>query len=55
MFYERFEKQRPVILLDLQRMMLAADYEKAIAKNKIVVFVRDNETQRLVSMLFDYE
>ena len=53
MFYERFEKQRPVILLDLQTMMLAADYEKAIAKNKIVVVVRDNETQRLVSMLFD--
>ena len=55
MFYERFEKQRPVILLDLERIMWAADYEKAIAKNKIVVFVRDNETQRLVSMLFDYE
>ena len=55
MFYERFEKQRPVILLDLQRMMLAADYEKAIAKNQIVVFVRDNKTQRLVSILFDYE
>ena len=34
--------------------MLAADYEKAIAKNKIVVFVRDNETRRLASMLFDY-
>ena len=34
--------------------MLAADYEKAIAKNKIVVFVRDNEPE-LASMLFDYE
>ena len=55
MFYERFEKQRPVILLDLQRMMLAADYEKAIAKNQMVVFVRDNENRRLASMLFDYE
>jgi hypothetical protein len=55
MFYERFEKQRPVILLDLQRMMLAADYDKAIAKNQMVVFVRDNETRRLVSMLFDHE
>ena len=55
MFYERFEKQRPVILLDLQRMMLAADYEKVIAKNKIVVVVRDNENRRLASMLFDYE
>ena len=55
MFYERFEKQRPVILLDLQRMMLAADYDKAIAKNQIVVFVRDNENRRLASMLFYYE
>ena len=55
MFYERFEKERPVILLDLQRMMLAADYDKAIAKNQIVVFVRDNENRRLASMLFDYE
>jgi hypothetical protein len=55
MFYERFEKQRPVILLDLQRMMLAADYDKAIAKNQMVVFVRDNETRRLVSMFFDHE
>ena len=75
MFYKRFEKKRPVMLLDLQsqkiyaypyeefkaelgeksQAMLAADYEKASAKNKIVVFVRDNETQRLTSMLFDYE
>ena len=75
MFYKRFEKKRPVMLLDLQsqkiyaypyeefkaelgeksQTMLAADYEKAIAKNKVVVFVRDNETQRLASMLFDNE
>lgn len=75
MFYKRFEKKRPVMLLDLQsqkiyaypykefkaelseksQVMLAADYEKAIAKNQMVVFVRDNETRRLVSMLFDYE
>ena len=27
----------------------------AIAENKVVVFVRDDETRRLVSMLFDYE
>jgi hypothetical protein len=33
--------------------MLTADYEKAIAMNKVVVFVRDNLTKRLVSMLFD--
>jgi hypothetical protein len=41
-------------LSDKSQVMLAADYEKAIAKNKIVVFVRDNETRRLASMLFDY-
>ena len=41
--------------LRLNCSMLAADYEKAIAKDKIVVFVRDNENQRLASMLFDYE
>jgi hypothetical protein len=41
-------------LSDKSEVMLAADYEKAIAKNKIVVFVRDNETRRLASMLFDY-
>jgi hypothetical protein len=34
---------------------LTADYEKAVAQNKVVVFVRDNDTRRLVSMLFDYE
>src|SRR4051794_31066583 len=28
---------------------LATDYEKALAGNEIVVFVRDNETRRLVS------
>jgi hypothetical protein len=42
-------------LNERSQVMLAADYEKAIAENKIVVFVRDNETRRLVSMLFDYE
>ncbi len=42
-------------LSERSQVMLAADYEKAIAGNKIVVFVRDNETRRLVSMLFDYE
>ena len=34
---------------------LRDQYERAMATSKIVVFVRDNETQRLVSMLFDYE
>ena len=35
--------------------MLEAEYERAIAQDKIVVFVRDNETRRLVSMSFDNE
>ena len=34
---------------------LTTDYEKAIAQKKIVVFVRDNETRRLTSMLFNDE
>jgi hypothetical protein len=34
---------------------LTADYERARAKDKIVVFVRDNETRRLMSMLLDHE
>jgi hypothetical protein len=42
-------------LTERSQVLLTADYEKAIAENKIVVFVRHNETRRLVSMLFDYE
>jgi hypothetical protein len=49
--YKEFKAE----LSERSQVMLAADYQKAIAKNKIVVFVRDNETQRLASMLFDYE
>ena len=49
--YKEFKAE----LSERSQVMLAADYEEAIAKNKIVVFVRDNETQRLVSMLFNYE
>ena len=49
--YKEFKAE----LSERSQVMLAADYEEAIAKNKIVVFVRDNENQRLASMLFDYE
>ncbi len=49
--YEDFKSD----LSERSQVMLTADYETAIAKNKIVVFVRDNETQRLASMLFNYE
>src|SRR5208337_1043919 len=49
--YKEFKAE----LSERSQVMLAAYYEKAIVKNQIVVFVRDNETQRLVSMLFNYE
>ncbi len=49
--YKEFKAE----LSERSQVMLAADYEKAIAKNKIVVFVRDNKNRRLASMLFDYE
>ena len=49
--YKEFKAE----LSERSQVMLGADYEKAIAKDKIVVFVRDNENQRLASMLFDYE
>jgi hypothetical protein len=40
-------------LSERSQAILTADYEKALAGNKVVVFVRDNETRRLVSVLFD--
>jgi len=42
-------------LSEQSKATLAADYEQAIVGNKIVVFVRDNDTRRLVSMLFNNE
>ncbi len=47
--YEEFKAD----LGQRSQAMLTADYEKALAEDKVVVFVRDNETERLVSMLFD--
>lgn len=35
--------------------MLATQYDEAVANNKVVVFVRDNETRRLTSMSFKNE
>jgi hypothetical protein len=49
--YEEFKAD----LSESSKVKRTADYEKAIAGNKVVVFVRDNETRRLVSMLFDAE
>jgi hypothetical protein len=42
-------------LSERSRAMLTAQYDEAIARNKVVVFVRDDETRRLTSMSFDYE
>lgn len=48
--YEEFKADQP----PKSQAELTADYEKAVAEDKIVVFVRDNETRRFVSMLFDH-
>jgi hypothetical protein len=42
-------------LSERSQAMLEDQYERAVADGKIVVFVRDDETQRLVSMTFDNE
>jgi hypothetical protein len=42
-------------LSERSQAMLTTQYDEAVARNKVVVFVRDNETQRLTSMSFDYE
>jgi hypothetical protein len=75
MFYKRFARKRPVMLLELPRQriyaypyrefkddlsersqaMLEEQYEQAVAEDKIVVFVRDDETLRFVSMTFENE
>ena len=49
--YEQFKAD----LSPRSQAMLTAEYEEAVAEDKIVVFVRDNETRRLVSMKFDHE
>src|SRR4051812_2130231 len=49
--YQEFKAE----LSERSQAMLTTDYENAVAQEKIVVFVRDNETRRLTSMLFDSE
>jgi hypothetical protein len=39
-------------LSERSQAMLTTQYGEAVAKNKVVVFVRDNETRRLTSMSF---
>ena len=49
--YEEFK----ATLSERSQAMLTTQYDEAVANNKVVVFVRDNETRRLTSMSFDYE
>ena len=42
-------------LSERSQAMLEKDYEEALAANKIVVFVRDEVTRRLVSFLMSYD
>jgi hypothetical protein len=42
-------------LSERSQAMLEDEYERAVAQGKIVVFVRDDETRRLVSMTFEKE
>ena len=49
--YEEFEAD----LGQRSQAMPTADYEKAVAMHKVVVFVRDDATSRFASMRFDRE
>jgi hypothetical protein len=49
--YEEFKDD----LNERSQAMLKDQYERAVAEGKIVVFVRDNESRRFVSMTFDNE
>jgi hypothetical protein len=42
-------------LSERSQAMLTTQYDEAVAENKVVVFVRDNETRRLTSMSFKNE
>ena len=42
-------------LNERSQAILEGQYHQAISENKIVVFVRDNQSQRLTSMVLDKE
>jgi hypothetical protein len=42
-------------LNEWSQAILEMQYQEATTENKIVVFVRDNESHRLTSMIFDNE
>lgn len=48
--YEEYLKE----LSEMSQTKLKEQYEKALLKNQLVVFIRDNETRRLVSYSFSY-
>lgn len=48
--YEEYLKE----LSEKSRMKLKEQYENALLRNQLVVFIRDNEKRRLVSYSFSY-
>jgi len=40
-------------LSERSQAMLTVQYDEAVVENKVVVFVRDNESRRLTSMSFE--
>ena len=75
MFYRKFAKKKPIMLLELpsqeiyaypyldfkntlsdrSQKMLEKEYAEAIAHNKIVVFVKDNDREKMISFSVDEE
>src|SRR3954452_9078130 len=49
--YEKYK----ATLSERSQAMLTTQYDEAVVKNKVVVFVRDNVTRRLTSMSFKNE
>ena len=73
MWYKRFADKKPVMLLELPRLliyaypylefkktlsersqkMLEKEYEEALAHKQFVVFVRDNDREKMISFSVD--
>ena len=49
--YEGFKSE----MSERSQALLAEQYERAVASGQMVVFVRDNDNERLVSYSLDYE
>src|ERR1700694_5669648 len=75
MFYQKFAKKKPVMLLELpsqkiyaypylefkntlserSQKMLEKEYKEAVAHHKIVIFVKDNDREKMISFSVDGE